>query len=91
MDLHGEDRWLLQHADGLASWGRESAEALAEALLTLDEPWRSRFLTLLASRAAEQSAVKDVPTREEVVGWLRRSDLRQELEVLLRGWARLKR
>ena len=57
-----------------------------EGMLSLDEPWQGRFLTLLAQRADEKGHIGHPPTRESVVQWLHDVDIRQEFEVLFDEW-----
>ena len=64
----------------------ESTESLADGLLSLEEPWRSRFLYLLASRAADSNHTGHPATREDVSRWLRDRLLREEISSLLDVW-----
>lgn len=65
------------------------AEALATDLFSLDEPWRSRFLDLVANMATRWKWNGHQPTREEIVAWLGRNPaLYREIRLLLRAWQR---
>lgn len=60
------------------------ATALANAIYSLDEPWRTRFLDLIALRA--QAALTNPPSKEEVTGWLLNRGLYREMNTLFRTW-----
>lgn len=66
------------------------AESLTEALFSLEEPWRSRFLTLVAKQATrwtwEGTWSGHVPTREEVASWLDDRGLCRSVTTLLYAW-----
>jgi hypothetical protein len=65
------------------------ARLLTEALFSLEEPWQSRFLNLVANLATKWSWDGQQPTREEIAGWLNAdSDLYQEIKLLLDAWRR---
>jgi hypothetical protein len=59
---------------------------LTQALLSLDEPWRGRFLALLAQRANERGRTAHYPSRENIAQWLRDADIYREFVVLLDEW-----
>ncbi len=63
------------------------AESLAEALFSLDEPWRDRFLALVAEWATGRGWHGRRPRRAEVESWLR-ADIRlcREIWSLLNAW-----
>lgn len=64
-------------------------ESLVEALFSLGEPWRSRFLVLIASWATGGSWNGRQPKREEVAAWLRGDlGLYREVNLLLNAWCR---
>jgi hypothetical protein len=65
---------------------KESTESLADGLLSLEEPWRSRFLYLLASRATDSSHTGHPATREDISRWLGDRLLREEIASLLDVW-----
>jgi len=68
------------------------AEPLAEALLSLDEPWRSRFLFLVANLATNWAWGGQRPTWEEVTAWLGGDlGLYQYIGLLLDVWGRPRR
>ena len=62
------------------------AESLTEALFSLEEPWRSRFLYLIASRATGQNTGETPPSRDEVRAWLGNGSLQQAVTLLLSAW-----
>jgi len=62
----------------------ERVKALTEALFSLDEPWRGRFLDLVAKQATRWKWDGRQPEREEVTAWLGASPgLYQEMTLLL--------
>jgi hypothetical protein len=65
---------------------RERTNSLTDSLFSLEEPWRSRFLTLLANRARGWRRDEQLPTREEVATWLDDQGLCREVELLLSVW-----
>lgn len=69
-----------------------SVDSLTDDLFSLEEPWRSRFLTLVASRATWRSEVAQQPTPEEVAAWFTANPaLCRWTSVLLRTWERPRR
>jgi len=65
----------------------ERVESLADRLLSLGEPWRSRFLHVVANQATSWSWENgQTPTREEVVSWLGNAELYQRTKTLLDVW-----
>lgn len=77
--------WFLCTVEGLAGTGR--AESLAQALFALDEPWRGRFLGLVANLATRWAWDERQPTREEVIHWLRvYPTLYQQVGLMLTRW-----
>lgn len=65
----------------------ETAETLTDALFCLDEPWRSRFLVLLARWATRGAWDGRAPQRDKVVTWLGTDpNLHREMFLLLRTW-----
>jgi hypothetical protein len=63
----------------------ERAISVAEHVFALPEPWRSRFLTLIAQYAQGDRMVGQ-PTEEEVLGWLRDDELSERIRLMLRSW-----
>jgi hypothetical protein len=60
---------------------------LTEALFSLEEPWQSRFLNLVANLATKWSWNGQHPTHEEITGWLNVDpELYQNVELLLDTW-----
>lgn len=68
----------------------ERAESLTDALLSLAEPWRSRFLTLVAQQATCWTWNGRLPTRDEVVTWLGDEGLYEGVRLLLNTWQGLR-
>jgi hypothetical protein len=74
-------------------------DSLAEDLFSLDEPWRGRFLRLVATRVTTQIEARQQLTPEEVSAWFAADPfLRRRISLLLYLWqgprrqsARLKR
>ena len=64
----------------------ERAKSLADTLFSLEEPWRSRFLYLVANQATGWAWNGRPPTQEEVTTWLGDVDLYQETARLLYVW-----
>ena len=66
-----------------------SVDSLTDDLFSLEEPWRSRFLTLIASRATWRAELAHQPTPEEVAAWFTNNPaLHKWTLVLLRMWQR---
>ncbi len=61
-------------------------ELLTKDLFSLDEPWRSRFLELVANEATGWEWEGQPPTREEVALWLSDGDLHQRVTRILNAW-----
>jgi hypothetical protein len=60
------------------------AIALANAIYSLDEPWRTRFLDLIAKRA--RISLTTTPSEEEVADWLQNRILYRDMQALFRAW-----
>jgi hypothetical protein len=64
-----------------------TANSLATALFSLEEPWRGRFLELVANLATRHTCSGQQPTREEVTEWLgSRPALYEQVRLLLDAW-----
>ena len=63
-----------------------AADALAEALFGLAEPWRSRFLRFLADRATRWAWNGRLPTRQEAAAWLGDDHLYEGIALMLYTW-----
>ncbi|MFQ6100188.1 MAG: ImmA/IrrE family metallo-endopeptidase [Anaerolineae bacterium] len=74
-------------------WPRSRlGEPLTEALFSLKEPWRGRFLDLVANRATNGAGGRQLPTREEVTTWLSGNPgLYQDVRYMLDAWQGPKR
>ena len=67
----------------------DKAESLIEALFSLEEPWRGRFLNLVANLATRWTWDGRRPTQEEIIAWLRADrDLYRGVKLLLDAWPR---
>lgn len=65
----------------------KEGESLAEALFSLQEPWRDRFLGFVVNRATNKSWNKQSPTQEEVSTWLHGNPaLYQDVRYMLHMW-----
>ena len=65
-------------------------QGVVEILLRLDEPWRSRFLKLIARTVVSTWDGRN-PTREELTGWLKRDlELYRWTLQLLHAWGAFK-
>jgi hypothetical protein len=60
------------------------AVALAEAVLTLQEPWRSRFIDLICDYSLIEPS--DQPSREEIAQLLANQALYSRVRSMLRVW-----
>lgn len=68
---------------------QKDVEGLVDDLYSLSEPWRSRFLQLVAERATGRTWNGRRPTREELAIWLGTDlGLYREVLLLLRAWKR---
>ena len=68
------------------------AKSLTDALFSLEEPWRGRFLDLVANLATSWAWDGQDPTRKEVASWLSGDlDLYREVKQLLDAWQRPRR
>ncbi|MGD1995682.1 MAG: hypothetical protein PVH62_02805 [Anaerolineae bacterium] len=63
-----------------------TAESLAARLVALEEPWKSRFLGLVADWATGQDWDGRLPTQKEVVKWLGDWALYRRVALLLKIW-----
>lgn len=60
---------------------------LTEDLYSLEEPWRTRFLVLIANHATDQQWDGQVPDRSEVVAWLEEdAALQRRIALMLETW-----
>ena len=64
----------------------ERTEKLANALFSLDEPWRSRFLRLVANQATGWAWNGRLPTQAEVEVWLDDWELYKSIKSQLNMW-----
>jgi len=64
-----------------------ACESLTDALFALDEPWRGRFLSLVAEMATSGGWDGQRPRWDDVVGWLSTDRvLFRQTERLLNAW-----
>ena len=63
------------------------AAAVTDRVYALDEPWRTRFLQLIASYAQIRPS-GGAPTRDDVLGWLGDERLNEQIRLMLRAWTR---
>ena len=62
------------------------ARSLVADVLSLDEPWRSRFVELMAERRNVVARRDAMPTQDQMVAWLCDDELYQEIRTLYRLW-----
>jgi len=61
-------------------------EVLTDDRFSMDEPWRSRFLELVANEATGWRWEGRPPTREEVAIWLNDGELHRKITQILNAW-----
>jgi len=66
------------------AFARYRASALTDGVFALDEPWRGRFLNLIAAYAQAYDA--QTPSRDDVRIWLRDERLHRQIWLMLRAW-----
>jgi hypothetical protein len=64
----------------------KGAGTLAESLFRLPDPWKARFLTLVAYRAVGRVSEGKPPSQEEVTTWLADLNLYREVTLMLSSW-----
>lgn len=62
----------------------DHAIALANAICSLDEPWRTRFIDLITKRVP--ATLSTPPSQEELAGWLQNRVLYRDMRMLFRAW-----
>lgn len=68
---------------------RKDVEQLIEALYSLREPWRGRFLRLVADLATDGAWNGREPTREDLLTWLGGNlQLLRHVNLLVEAWSR---
>ena len=65
---------------------QDKTETLTNDLFSLDEPWRSRFLRLVANQATGWTWNERLPTQSEVISWLGDWDLYKRIKMQLNVW-----
>ena len=63
----------------------QRAASVAEHVYALSEPWRGRFLDLIARSACDDRA-GDQPSEEQVLVWLCDEELNEQIRLMLRSW-----
>ncbi len=63
----------------------ERAAEVTDGILSLAEPWRTRFVALVA-RYAGAVGVAEPPSREDIVAWLEDEDVYDKIRLMLRTW-----
>lgn len=71
----------------MESVDRMQATLVAEGIYALDEPWRSRFVRLVATYA-RKPAHTDLPSKDDVLTWLYDPCLNEQIRLMLRTWTR---
>ncbi len=59
---------------------------LADAIFALEEPWRGRFVELIARRVRGWEGLAHSPSRSEVARWLCEPRLYNLIRLMLRTW-----
>ncbi|MGC9523501.1 MAG: hypothetical protein ACP5HG_16700 [Anaerolineae bacterium] len=62
------------------------ARCLADGIFALDEPWRGRFIELIARRARGWDDLAHMPTRAEIARWLCEPRLYNLIRLMLKSW-----
>ncbi len=62
----------------------QRAADVAEMVFALAEPWRSRFLDLIAQYACEEPAPS--PSEDDVLAWLCDEELNERIRLMLHSW-----
>ncbi len=63
----------------------ERAATVTDGILSLAEPWRTRFVVLVA-RYAGVDRVAESPSREDIIAWLEDEDVYDKIRLMLRTW-----
>jgi len=69
------------------SAGLRPGSLLADRIYELDEPWRTRFIELIAQRVDATVLAGSLPSRMQVAVWLADRQLAHLVELMLRTWA----
>jgi hypothetical protein len=77
---------VTSSAGWLLSVGEQQIEMVTDTLFSLDEPWRSRFLALVARTAIGESWNGSLPERTQIATWLRDLRLYRDVTRLLEAW-----
>jgi hypothetical protein len=62
------------------------ALALTDSIYELEQPWRDRFLTLIAERSGVGAEGDGPPPRHAVICWLCNQRLYRMIRLMLRTW-----
>jgi hypothetical protein len=66
---------------------RREVEDLVEALFSVEEPWRTRFLGLTANLATGWTWDGQQPNKARLTTWLQTDpDLDRKVRVMVRAW-----
>lgn len=64
------------------------AQAMTHELFSLQEPWRERFLVVVAGMAQGNGPAATIPSRDQVQQWLTQdADLCHDVACLVRSWS----
>ena len=71
-------------------WIEDQIVSTVDGILALDEPWRGRFLTVIANLATGGAwNGSSEPAREDLLSWLRMNrDLRAQVVQMYTTWRR---
>lgn len=64
----------------------DDAMRLADRILALDEPWRSRFVDLVAEQVGEQVPGEEVAWRDALMGWLMHHQVYRFIGAMVCTW-----
>lgn len=64
----------------------QRAYELTDELFALDEPWRTRFIALIADRVRAPAVDGTLPPRYQIAGWLTNQRLSRFIQGMLRIW-----
>lgn len=81
--------WVLEQVDpGFAGSNVELRRGtyLADQILALDEPWRRRFVALIARRAERAVMSTEISSRTQLALWLADPSLARVIRLMLRAW-----
>ncbi len=84
----GLDTWRRRPRHGLIEPGPSlgDAERLADRILSLDEPWRSRFVDLVAKQVEDQVPADEALWRGALMRWLTYGQIYRFIGMMVCTW-----